>query len=86
MATKSLFKHNYIESRDLEHAINLKHEIGFFDFPGYWAIPMSKVYEILKQDQTDYGTRYYHSFDTPAELKGDAKGLYEYLLRLIKNA
>jgi hypothetical protein len=77
---KKLFEQDYIDSESLDRAIGMKHEIGFYGFEGYFAVPTLLVYQMLKLDKSELGDRFQ---DEIPEAKYDPSILYPYLLNLI---
>jgi hypothetical protein len=80
---KKLFEQDYIDSEKLDRAITVKHEIGFYGFEGYYAVPTLLVYQTLKLDKSELGDRF--AGEIP-EAKYDPSTLYPYLLNLIDQA
>lgn len=77
---KKMFKEEYEDSKDLRRAIAMKHEIGFYEFEGYFAVPTLLVYQTLKLDKSELGDRF---ADEIPEAKYDPSTLYPYLLNII---
>jgi hypothetical protein len=80
---KTVFEQDYIDSEDLNKAIGIRHEIGFYGFEGYYAVPTLLVYQMLKLDKSELGDRFAEEIP---EAKYDPSTLYPYLLNLIDQA
>ena len=77
---QEVFETDYIDSEDLNRGIHTRHEIGFYNFEGYFAVPTLLVYQTLKLDKSPLGDKYKHEIP---EAKYDPHTLYPYLLNLI---
>ena len=80
-ALKKTFKEDYKDSDNLERAIKLKHEIGFYEFEGYYSVPVKLVLQMLRNDKSELGTKYEDAKEDGAQ---DGHSLYPYLLDCIK--